>query len=105
MEGAFGDYPAFLEQFSQRVSNTVSRPFNKQSPVLEAETKTLRITIVHESVALSGRCVCIRKSLPYVRLNEKKMLREKFCTPEILELLNSAKGAEKYGFLRAARGG
>ena len=79
--------PAFLEQFSQRVSNTVSRPFNKQSPVLEAETKTLRITIVHESVALSGRCVCIRKSLPYVRLNEKKMLREKFCTPEILELL------------------
>ena len=79
--------PTFLEQFSQRVSNTVSRPFNKQYPVLEAETKTLRITIVHESVALSGRCVCIRKSLPYVRLNEKKMLQEKFCTPEILELL------------------
>ena len=79
--------PGFIEQFTQRVSNTISKPFNKQSPVLEAETDTLRITIVHESVALSGRCICIRKSLPYVRLSAAKMIRENYCTSGILELL------------------
>ncbi|MCR5054089.1 MAG: pilus assembly protein, partial [Lachnospiraceae bacterium] len=53
----------FVDTFTKRVANTVSRPFHKQSPVLEAETDTLRITIVHESVAISGRSFCIRKSL------------------------------------------
>ena len=77
----------FVEQFTKRVANTVSRPFHKQSPILEAETDTLRITIVHESVALSGRCICIRKSLPYVRLSEPQMLRDGYCSKEILELL------------------
>ena len=28
----------FVEAFSKRVANSVSRPFHKQSPVLEAET-------------------------------------------------------------------
>ena len=52
----------FIEQFTQRVANTVSRPFHKHSPVLEAETGRLRITIVHESVAISGRSICIRNA-------------------------------------------
>ncbi|MBQ1608934.1 MAG: pilus assembly protein, partial [Lachnospiraceae bacterium] len=30
--------PAFVEEFSNRVANVVSKPFHKQSPVLEAET-------------------------------------------------------------------
>lgn len=77
----------FVEQFTKRVANTVSMPFHKQSPILEAETDTLRITIVHESVALSGRCICIRKSLPYVRLNAAQMVRDGFCSREILDLL------------------
>ncbi len=77
----------FVEQFTQRVANGVSKPFNKQSPILEAETDCLRITIVHESVALSGRCICIRKSLPYVRLSEDRMLADSYCTEEVLDLL------------------
>ena len=79
--------PDFVEQFSMRVANTVSKPFHKQQPVLEAETDRLRITIVHESVAISGRSICIRKSLPYVRMTEAGMLREGYCSREILELL------------------
>lgn len=79
--------PEFIEQFTKRVANTVSRPFHKQSPILEAETDTLRITIVHESAALSGRCICIRKSLPYVRLSGPQMIRDGFCSAEILDLL------------------
>ncbi len=77
----------FVDQFTQRVANVVSKPFNKQNPILEAETDCLRITIVHESVALSGRCICIRKSLPYVRLNEDRMLTEGYCSEDVLNLL------------------
>lgn len=77
----------FVEQFTQRVANAVSKPFNRQNPILEAETDCLRITIVHESVALSGRCICIRKSLPYVRLSYDRMLAEHYCSEDVLQLL------------------
>ena len=77
----------FCEQFCARVSNAVSKPFNKQYPVLEAETEFLRITIIHESVAVSGRCFCIRKSLPSVRLTEETMLSTGFCSREELDFL------------------
>lgn len=80
---------AFVEQFTKRVANTVSRPFHKQNPVLEAETDTLRITIVHESVAISGRSFCIRKSLPKVRLSEKEMLSSGYCSREIHDFLKN----------------
>ena len=39
---------AFVEQFTQRIANVVSRQFNKRYPELEAETSELRVTIVHE---------------------------------------------------------
>ncbi len=79
----------FVEQLTSRVANGVSKPFNKQNPILEAETDCLRITIVHESVAPSGRCICIRKSLPYVRLSYDQMLAQNYCTKEVLDLLLS----------------
>jgi pilus assembly protein CpaF len=77
----------FVEEFTKRVANTVSKPFHKQSPVLEAETDTLRITIVHESVALSGRAICIRKSPPFVRLTLEKMLQEGYCDQRTHDLI------------------
>ena len=80
---------SFIEQFTKRVANTVSRSFHKQSPVLEAETDTLRITIVHESVSVSGRSISIRKSLPYVRLTEENMVEDGYCSKEVLALLKN----------------
>lgn len=59
-----GITPRFVNQFSQRVANQVSKPFNKANNLLEAETDTLRISILHESAAVSGRSICLRKSLP-----------------------------------------
>ena len=83
----------FVEAFSKRVANSVSRPFHKQSPVLEAETSNLRITIVHESVSVSGRTVSIRKSLPYVRLTEENILENNYCSREVLNLLKNCVAA------------
>ena len=67
--------PAFVEQFTQRIANVVSRQFNKRYPELEAETSELRVTIVHESVARSGRSISIRKTPPIIRLSPKKAIQ------------------------------
>lgn len=79
--------PAFVEQFTQRIANVVSRQFNKRNPELEAETSDLRVTILHESVAKSGRSISIRKTPPVIRLSAEKALREGYCTKEILAIL------------------
>ena len=78
---------AFVEQFTQRIANVVSRQFNKRNPELEAETSELRVTILHESVARSGRTISIRKTPPVIRLTAEKALEEGFCTKEIMSLL------------------
>lgn len=78
---------SFIDQFTGRVANGVSKAFNRQNPILEAETASLRITIVHESVCMSGRSICIRKSLPYVRLDESQMIADAYCSKEVLDLL------------------
>lgn len=77
----------FIEKFSHYIANNVSKPFNKVENLLEADTDTLRISIVHESSAISGRSVCIRKTLPTVRMTRESMLKDGYCNQEILELL------------------
>lgn len=79
--------PVFVEQFTQRIANVVSRQFNKRNPELEAETSELRVTILHESVARSGRSISIRKTPPVIRITAEKAIRERFCSKEILALL------------------
>lgn len=79
--------PAFVEQFTQRIANVVSRQFNKRNPELEAETSELRVTILHESVARSGRSISIRKTPPVIRLTAQSALKDGFCTKEMLALL------------------
>ena len=79
----------FVEGFSKRIANAVSRPFHKLSPVLEAETDTLRVTIVHESVCQGKRTFCIRKSLPRVRLTEENAISSGYASREILTLLKN----------------
>ena len=79
--------PSFVEQFTQRIANVVSRQFNKQHPRLEAETSELRVTILHESVARSGRSISIRKTPPVIRLSVSRALEEHYCQPKVLALL------------------
>lgn len=79
----------FVDQFTKRIANAVSKPFHKMEPVLEAETDTLRITIVHESVCQGVRTFCIRKSLPSVRLTDRTAVSERYATPEMLALLKN----------------
>lgn len=80
----------FIRQLTQRIANSVSKEFNKQNPVLEAETERLRISIVHESVAVTGRSICIRKTLPITRIKTKEAIQSGYISKEELALLLNA---------------
>lgn len=79
----------FLIQFSVQISNLVSEQINKYTPVLEAETDTLRISIIYPSVTNTGYAVSIRKTPPVMRLHDEKMIREGYCNQETLEFLKN----------------
>lgn len=77
----------FVKQFCARIANVVSQNFNKHNNILEAETDTLRISIIHESVSQGGVAISIRKTPLNCRLTKEKMLQEKYCSIEVLEFL------------------
>lgn len=79
----------FVKQFTQALANIVNVSFNANMPVLEAETEGLRISVLHESVTLSGRSISIRKTPAVMRLNRKKMEETKYCSKEIMNLLQN----------------
>ncbi len=80
----------FVDQFSQRIANAVNASFNKSTPRLEAEVNgELRISILHEYVAISGRSISIRKTPALMRLNKEKMKEDKYCPSFILNFLEN----------------
>lgn len=78
---------SFLNTFTHNIGNCVNKQFNNANKVLEADTKELRISIVHPSVAASGISVCIRKSPPIIRNNIDGMIKSGYCPEKILHLL------------------
>ena len=77
----------FVEQFTHRIANLVNQPFNQSNVLLEAETKCLRISILHESVAISGRSISIRKSPVGIRMSEEEAVEHHFCDQPIMNFL------------------
>ena len=77
----------FLSMFTHNISNCVNKQFNNANKVLEADTKELRISIIHSSVAASGTSICIRKSPCIVRNTIRSMIENEYCPEEILHLL------------------
>lgn len=77
----------FLTQFIHDIANCINKPFNRANRILEADTREYRISIVHDSVAISGTSICIRKSPPMIRNTIDSLLKSKFCDEEILHLL------------------
>ncbi|WP_122642182.1 ATPase, T2SS/T4P/T4SS family [Luxibacter massiliensis] len=77
----------FAVQFSIRVSNVVSEQINKFNNVLEAETDILRISIIHPSATNTGYAISIRKTPAVMRMTRESMLREHYCSDEVLKFL------------------
>ncbi len=79
--------PVFISRFCTRLSNLVSQNFNKSDNVLEAETESLRISIIHESVTNNGTTISIRKTPQVCRLTKEKILMNQYCSLEVLLFL------------------
>ena len=79
--------PDFVNAFATRIANVVSAKFNQYDNLLEAETDTLRISIIHESVANTGTSISIRKAPAVRRLTSEKILEEKYCSEDVLNFL------------------
>lgn len=77
----------FLNQFATRIANVVSQNFNKYNNVLEAETESLRISIIHPSVAQGGIAISIRKTPPVCRLDREGMVESGYTNTEVLNFL------------------
>lgn len=77
----------FIERFVRSVANAKSFDFNQRHPVMEAETKDLRISVVHKSRAVSGTSICIRKTPPFKRITERSSIETNYATREIVSFL------------------
>ncbi len=77
----------FMNQFCYKMANYVNLPFNTSSPVLEAETSDLRISMVHQSVCRTGTSISIRKTPAVCRLVEKELIKQKYAPAWVLKLL------------------
>lgn len=76
----------YINSLIMHIANAVSQQFNTNSPILEAEMESLRFTCIHESVALRGRAICIRKVKEKGRLTYEA-LKNTYCDEKILNLL------------------
>jgi len=77
----------FIEQFAQRIANIKSVDFNQKNAVIEIETDTLRVSILHNSTAVSGTSICIRKTPPFQRITESYALEKMYCSKRIMCLI------------------
>lgn len=77
----------FVEQFSQRIADTASTGFNRVADTLEAETDTLRVSIIHKETAVTGMSISIRKSLPEVRITAKNAIETGYADKKLLSLI------------------
>jgi pilus assembly protein CpaF len=77
----------FIQTFTHHMSNCVNKQFNSANKILEADTRELRISIIHDSAASSGISICIRKSPCIVRNHIKGMLEMGYCDERTLHLL------------------
>lgn len=77
----------FMRRFAQRIANLNGCQFNKLNPVLEAETENLRVSILHESRAVTGLSCCIRKTPPMNRITTRLAVESQYCEERLLHLL------------------
>lgn len=84
----------FVTQFCTRIANLMSKQFNKQNNVLEAETDTLRVSIIHQDVTNTGVSISIRKTPAIRRMTEDSMIAEGYCQPDVLRFIKNCINAK-----------
>ncbi|MGN0169725.1 MAG: ATPase, T2SS/T4P/T4SS family [Lachnospiraceae bacterium] len=79
----------FVAAFCQKLAILQRQNFNPTNPLLEAETRNLRISILHEAVCVGGRSISIRKSLPKQRFTRESAIADGYATREMFTFLEN----------------
>ena len=78
---------AFMEKLAFQCSNVMGKSFNMAHPFLDAEGSEIRLNFVHDSIAVNGIAVLIRKTPAKIRLEKDKLLRDKYIHLDIHDFL------------------
>ena len=81
---------SFIQQFYTRISNLMNVQFNINNPLLEAETDSLRISILHDSVTNTGISISIRKTPAVRRIDRDSILKSDYCSEDIDVFMENA---------------
>lgn len=79
----------FCEIFGKRVADSCNESWNDDHPKLEAETSTLRITIMRSNIALTGTNINLRKIEAKVRMDNKSIITSGYCNEVTQKILKS----------------
>lgn len=80
----------FIQQFYTKISNLMNVQFNINNPLLEAETDSLRISILHDSVTNTGISISIRKTPAVRRISRQSIIENDYCTEAIDNFMANA---------------
>ncbi len=80
----------FIQQFYTRISNLMNVQFNKNNPLLEAETDNLRISILHDFVTNTGISISIRKTPAVRRIKRENIIEDNYCSIDIDKFMENA---------------
>lgn len=80
----------FMQSLVYKIANMVNLPFNASSPVIEAETHELRISIIHPSVARGGISLSLRKTPSVCRLHDPVTGIKSYAPAWVVDLLHHA---------------
>ena len=78
---------SFMEKLAFQCSNVVGHSFNAAHPFLDSEDAELRMNFIHDSIARNGIACVIRKTPAKIRLEKDKILKDKYITEDIHDLL------------------
>ncbi len=79
-----------IQALVYKIANYVNLPFNAITPVLEAETSELRISILHQSVARGGLSLSIRKTPSVCRLHDENTGIKHYAPQWVIDFLQEA---------------
>ncbi len=76
-----------VERIAHHLAKEMKTNFNATNPVLDAETKELRVNCIHKSLSPNGLVMAIRKTPINLRLNDEYLIETNYLTFPALELL------------------
>lgn len=77
----------FVERFIHQAAALSGVSFDREHPVLEAETEELQISIVHGCVAKTGATISLKKIPAVRRMNREEMIRSGYCSEAVGDFL------------------